>query len=266
MLIKHIAQTSKKSILLFLLIIYTLLNFQCASNKPDPGNLDGKDNYKKGMKLIEKKKYLRAQEELNQAVIAGSHTEWGDTAAFYLAESYYLNKEYLLALSEYQRIIRRMPFTTFLERIRYRICECYIAESPVYFNDQVYTYKAIEEIQEFLDDFPDSEFRSDALLANHDLRDKLGRKAYETGILYIKMDEPEPAISAFLEVTSKYYDTKYFELSLLEIVHAHCLDLNIDKAQEYLETNRAQIKTESVLEQAAKYIADAKKIMEKRTK
>ncbi|NQT96731.1 MAG: outer membrane protein assembly factor BamD [Candidatus Marinimicrobia bacterium] len=256
----------KQVIAALLILSVAMFSFQCASNKPDIGNFDGKDNYEKGLKLLKKKRYLRAQEELNQAVISGAHTEWGDTAAFYLSEAYYLNKEYLLAISEYERMIRRMPFTTFMERARYRICECYQAESPVYYHDQTYTLKAIDEIQEFLDDFPDSEFRADALAMNRQLREKLGRKAYETGILYLKMDEPEPARMAFQEVVNNYYDTNYNELAHLEIVHSFCINNDVESAQTYLEEEFSVFKSETIRKKAENYIADTKKTIQKRAK
>jgi DNA uptake lipoprotein len=84
-----------------------IFSFKCASLKPgDAGDIDLQ--YEKAMKLLDKKKYLRAQEEFNNLVIRGTHTDLGDDSQFYLAESYILNKEYLLAIAEYDRLIRRM--------------------------------------------------------------------------------------------------------------------------------------------------------------
>ncbi len=243
-----------------------LFSFQCASNKPNSGDLDGQENYEKGLKFLDKKRYLRAQEELNQAVISGAHTEWGDDAAFYLAESYFLNKEYILAISEYQRMIRRMPFSSYMERARYRICEGYQAQSPDYYHDQTYTIKAIEEIQEFLDDYPESEFKTDALAANRQLREKLGRKAYETGILYIKMDESEPARIAFREVVNNYYDTKYNKLAHLEIIHSYCIENDIESARTYLNEEALLFESEELKKQAEEYILESEKIIQKRSK
>ncbi|MFH1851740.1 MAG: outer membrane protein assembly factor BamD [Candidatus Neomarinimicrobiota bacterium] len=242
---------------------FSLIAFNCAGNKPVNTDLDAKANYDKGMEMLQKKRYLRAQEEFNQAVISGAHTEWGDDASFYLGEAYFLNKEYLLAISEYERLIRRMPFTEYLERARYRICECYIAESPDFFHDQTYTLRAIEEIQEFLDDFPISDFRAEALTANNKLREKLGQKSYETGILYLKMDEPKPAIVAFEDVINNYYDTRYFKLSHLEIVNSYCLIPDIAAAEQFIKDKEQIFTDDDLLSRANAAIKAARTKLEK---
>ena len=67
--------------------------------------------FDRAMNYLEKKRYLRAQEEFNSVAIRGLHTDLGDDAQFYLGESYFLNKEYILAIPEYDRLIRRMGFS-----------------------------------------------------------------------------------------------------------------------------------------------------------
>ncbi len=249
--------TKKRLLGSFILVFGILFIGGCAGGKAGSMSLDGRENYETGLELLEKKKYLRAQEEFNQAVISGAHTEWGDDASFYLAESYFLNKEYLLAISEYERMIRRMPFSEFIERARYRICECYIAESPKYFHDQNYTVKAMDSIQDFLDDFPNSEFRADAIEANKQLREKLGKKAYESGILYLKMDEPGPALIAFEEVITNYYDTESFAMAFVESIHAYCMLPDIEQAQAYYSENKEIIDSNGLSDQAEAYIQAA---------
>jgi len=159
-----------------------------------------------------------------------------------------------------------MPFSSYMEQARYRICECYQAQSPDYYHDQTYSIKAIEEIQEFLDEYPDSEFKADALEANRQLREKLGRKAYETGILYLKMDEPEPARIAFREVVNKYYDTKFINLAHLEIIHAYCIENDIESARSYLNEEALVFESENLRKRAEGYILESEKAIKKQAK
>mgnify|MGYP003329957219 CR=1 FL=1 len=83
--------------------------------------------------------------------------------------------------------------------------------SPKYFRDQTYSEKAIEKLQEFIDDYPNSDKREKAQEDILILRDKLSHKAYESGILYMKMEEYKAAILAFKQVTDLYYDTDFVE-------------------------------------------------------
>ena len=97
----------------------------------------------------------------------------------------FLNKEYILAIAEYEKLTRKMGFSPFVEKARFRICEAYRLDSPKYYHDQIYTEKALEKYQEFVDDFPNSENYDSALEAMVLLRDKLAKKLYETGLLYL---------------------------------------------------------------------------------
>ena len=56
-----------------------------------------------------------------------------------------------------------------------------------YKNDQTQTELAIKVIQEFLDNFPNTIYYSNASDMIIDLRDKLAKKNYEDGRLYLKL-------------------------------------------------------------------------------
>ena len=83
---------------MYLILIILSIFLGCASFQSKQEE-DIEVQFERAKKFLEKKKYFRAQEEFNNLVIRGTHTDLGDDAQFYLAESYYLNKEYLLALS-----------------------------------------------------------------------------------------------------------------------------------------------------------------------
>lgn len=250
---------------LFVLLAFLLFYTGCSSNKSKE-DTDIQTRYEKGMAYFEKGKYLRAQEEFNYVALSGSHTDYGDDALFYLGESYFLNKEYILARAEYDRLVRRMGFSPYLEQARWRICQCYVKESPAYYHDQTNTEKALEKLQEFVEDFPNSEYREQAEKTLTELRYKLGKKAYETGILYIKLGAYDSAILAFEQVLDHYYDTPYMELAHTEIIHSHCLALELDKAQAYYEETKPIIKDKKLHAKIEGYITTAKKKIARKEK
>ncbi|RMF10110.1 MAG: outer membrane protein assembly factor BamD [Candidatus Neomarinimicrobiota bacterium] len=234
--------------------IMVLLWTGCAGSKPE-NEMDFEARFKKGMEYFEKKKYVQAQEEFNYVVLSGSHTEWGDDAMFYLGESYFLNKEYLLAINEYDRLTRRMMFSPFIEQARWRICESYFKLSPEYYLDQENTHKAIDKIQEFLDDYPQSEYTEQANQMMIDLRNKLGRKVYETGILYIKLGAYDSALQAFQEVLKTYYDTEYVSRSYLGMMDAYCHMKQLEEARSVYESHSQELK-DAALDQRALSLLD----------
>ena len=163
------------------------------------------EQLKIGMEHLDEEEYLKAQEQFKFILSLGAGTDYGDDAQFFLAESYFLNEQYILSIAEYESLTRKMSFSPFFEKSRFRICEAYRIESPNYYNDQSYTEKALDRYQEFLDDFPNSEYNQAATESMIILRNKLAKKLYETGVLYMKMDEFEPARMSFNRVLDDYY-------------------------------------------------------------
>ena len=223
------------------ILLYTgLLISGCASNKTI-AEIDYNAEFENGKAALNKKKYIRAQEKFNTVVVGASHTELGDDALFYLGESYYYAKDYLLAVAEYDRLTRRMPFSPYVESARYRICQSYVTISPKYFRDQTYSEKALEKLQEFIDDYPNSKHTVAAQDDIKILRNKLSQKSFESGVLYMKMEEYKAALLAFKLVTDQYYDTDYIDQTHLKIIEIYIHRGEFEEASNHFESKRKNI-------------------------
>jgi outer membrane protein assembly factor BamD len=234
-------------------MILILGSIRCASFKSNEvGDIDVQ--FEKARIFLDKKKYLRAQEEFNNLVIRGTHTELGDDSQFYLAESYFLNKEYLLAIAEYDRLIRRMGFSPYVEKSRWRVCQSYVKESPKYYKDQTNTQKALSKLQEFIDDYPNSEYKDEANNQISELRNKLAYKEYATGVLYIKMEEYQSAIMSFEFLIDNYYDTEVLEKGHVGIIRCYALMDEYNKAEDYYNNHLSEIFSNNLKETAQNYI------------
>ncbi len=242
--------------------IISVLFIGCASNQPKEDDYNGQLEY--GKTLLEKKKYLKAQTIFQSLVMKASHTDIGDEVLFYLGESYFLNKEYLLAIAEYDRLSRRMGFSSFVEKARWRICESYVFESPKYYHDQSYTQHAIDKLQEFMEEYPDSEFRSDAHDTISDLRIKLATKVYETGILYMKLGAYDSAIVSFEELLNQYYDTPLVKDSHQKIIESYCKLPDLIAANEYYDKTNSQFDKETKEEIKLLLLKTEKKLSRKK--
>ena len=235
------------------IMILILGSIRCASFKSNEvGDIDVQ--FEKARIFLDKKKYLRAQEEFNNLVIRGTHTELGDDSQFYLAESYFLNKEYLLAIAEYDRLIRRMGFSPYVEKSRWRVCQSYVKESPKYYKDQTNTQKALSKLQEFIDDYPNSEYKDEANNQISELRNKLAYKEYATGVLYIKMEEYQSAIMSFEFLIDNYYDTEVLEKGHVGIIRCYVLMDEYNKAEDYYNNHLSEIFSNNLKETAQNYI------------
>ena len=228
----------------------------CASTLPDE-SLSLAEHLKIGMDYLDEEKYVKAQDEFKFVLSRGTGTDYGDDAQFFLAESYFLNNQFILSIKEYENLTRKMAFSPFFEKSRFRICEAYRIESPDYYNDQSYTEKALERYQEFLDDFPESEHGQNVTESMSILRNKLAKKLYETGVLYLKMDEFEPARMSFNSVLDQYYDTDIVEEVHVGVIKSYIKSNKIKQAKEYwLNKGQEDIVSEELINEVEHLFAE----------
>jgi len=234
-------------------VISVILFIGCAGKKPME-QLSLEERFKRGHEYLDKEKYYNAQQEFQIIVLSGSHTDLGDDAQFYLAETYFKNKEYILAISEYERLTRKMKYSEYVEKARWRICEAYVKDSPNYYHDQTSTDKALQKLQEFIDEYPNSEFSDDAKDTIQKLRNKLAEKVYHSGELYIKLHAFDSAIIAFQDLLDRYYDTDVAEKAYVGIVQSYAKMNDAENANKYLNDNSDKIKSTESKQKVQNYL------------
>ena len=242
-----------------ILICISIFLSSCGISNPFDDNIAYKTRFDDGLAFFEEEKYVKASQQFNIIVERASHTDLGDDALFFLAESYFLNKDYDLALVEFEKLVSRMGFSPYIEKSRWRICETLLLLSPNFYHDQDSSKKAISQIQEFLDDFPNSEYSKDADKLINELRTRLAEKNMETGKLYVKLKAYDSAIVSYKIVINEFYDTKFFNEANMEIIRCLALQKKSDEARQFLtdlEINEKSVVTDSFKEQALSVIKD----------
>ena len=242
-----------------ILFCISILLSSCGISNPFDDNIAYKTRFDDGLAFFEEENYVKASQQFNIIVDRASHTDLGDDALFFLAESYFLNKDYDLALVEFEKLVSRMGFSPYIEKSRWRICETLMLLSPNFYHDQESSKKAISQIQEFLDYFPNSEYSKDADKLINELRTRLAEKNMETGKLYVKLKAYDSAIVSYKIVVNEFYDTKFFNDANMEIIRCLALQKKGDEAKQYLtdlEINEKSVVTDSFKEQALSVIKD----------
>jgi len=176
--------------------------------------LSASESLHHAMTLYNKEKYLEAQDEFSTITLNFPGSVVVDSAEFYLAESHFAMKEYILAAASYERVITQYPRSALVPMSQFRIGESNYLMSPVYALDQEFTHKAITELQKFIEDYPDHEKVPNAERYLFLCREKLAKKSYTAGELYLKMAAYPSAVMYFDDVLNNYYDTKYAPLAL----------------------------------------------------
>jgi outer membrane protein assembly factor BamD len=168
-----------------------------------------REQYDKAMELYNNNKAFKAQMAFQRLIYSFPGQTYIDTAQFYLGMSFYKMKNYPEAIAEFRRLLTAYPTSDFADDAQYHVAMCYYVESPSYYHDQSDTYDAIDEFSRFLTVYPRSSLKSDAQEKLSELYDKLAKKLYKSGELYLKMNDYEPALLYFEQVRDNYPNTEW---------------------------------------------------------
>lgn len=219
--------------LLLLLIALTLLAACGRSKRLTQMPLDDRINH--AMELYNKGKYYDARTQFQIIVLNNPGSRVVDMAQYYLGECFFNMKEYITAAAEFEKLIRLYPRSQYVDNAQYRIGVAYYELSPKSSLDQTYTYKAIDALQQFLEDFPESELVPDATTYLQRCRLKLAKKEFETGEHYRRTNAYVAAIISFDEVLRSFFDTKYAEDAYYWKAYCHYKIDELDKARASLQ-------------------------------
>lgn len=226
----------------------------CAGQKKD-GEIDIDARYNRGLKRFEKGKWLKASEDFNWVVLNNPAGDLAAEAQYYYAECAFQQEQYVESQLEFERLLRRWASTTHMLQTRYRIVQSLVAQSPKYFYEQAATIEAINEMQLFIDDFPDSEYRAETEDMIKQLRLKLAEKYYESGRQYLKWQKTGAARIYLKAVISQFYDTELADQARVGMVMSFLIEEDPTAAQEYLDQESENFADEK-LKQEAENILD----------
>lgn len=209
--------------------------FGCAHNKELRKPLTAEEQYTFAQDKFNKKKYQESLEEFQRVIYNHPGSDRIDEARFGIAECYFYTKDYTLAASEYRYIVTNFSDSPYADDSQYKLGLCYYHQSPPAELDQELTYKAIEEFQIFLFDYPDSDLKSEVESKLLDCRNKLAKKEYKNGRLYLKQKEYYAAIMYFEEVLTRYHDTEWCDDAQFGIAESYYHQKIWDKSHEHYQ-------------------------------
>lgn len=202
-----------------ILFVLALVVSGCGSSEPVE-QLSAEKRFAVGMRLFYNGDYQEAIDEFRIVTLQFQGSGVADAAQYYLAESRYMREEFILAAYEYDQLVRTMPTSSYVSKARFRRAMCYYRLSPPSYLDQMYTRKAIDEFQSYIEYSPTDSLVQDAESKIMEMNTKLAEKEYNDGVIYMKMDYYRAAIVYFEDVIEKYHDTPYAELAQLKKAEA----------------------------------------------
>ncbi len=182
-----------KTVIGFSLVVFSILMQGCVSKYTIKPGDSLKVASQKAMSLYNNHKYDEASQAFETVLSLGRGTGYGKDAQYYLAESYFKNKEYLLAANEFKRYYQYYPNDSKKLEVQYMEAMCYYKLSPSYNLDQSYTNQSIELFQLFIANHPNSDLSTKAGHYIDEMRDKLAHKMISGADLYERNREYKAA-------------------------------------------------------------------------
>lgn len=176
--------------------------------------------YERGFELFEQKRYDRAKEHFQAVFDFGRGHEWASDAQYYLAHSYYHDKEYILAAAEFSRFSELYRADQRVPEAEYWRAMAYYQLSPSYQLDQSDTERAIDQFISFIERFPDHPRTDDATTRIFELREKLARKVYESARMYERREMFEAAALEYERAFDEYSTTQWADNALIGAIRA----------------------------------------------
>lgn len=184
--------------------------------------------FREAMEKFNDEDYEAARKLFEAIVLQDPASEQADDAQYYLAESYFLEKDYHLAAYAYNRV-SSFPNSPYYKIAIYKTGESYYYGSASYDRDQKETRAAIDHFRSFAQRYAGDSLATLAQRRIVELRTKLARRDYESALQYMRLDDPTAALVYFTKVINDYPDTEYFGLSVGGKLDALCaLERGVD--------------------------------------
>ena len=178
---------------------------------------------KKAREYYDNKEYGRSSQLYQELVNIYRGTSRADQIYYYLAKSFYGEKDYVLTSHYFRQLLKEFPRSPFNEEAQYLIGYCYYLDSPNARLDQKTSQDAIDALQLFINMFPGSSRVSDANKLIDELREKLVYKSYLSGRLYYDLADYRAAVISLTNCIKEFPDSKYREELMFYLLKAKYL-------------------------------------------
>ncbi|MFA7686473.1 MAG: outer membrane protein assembly factor BamD [Moheibacter sp.] len=173
-----------------------------------------------------------------------SGTEEAANILYNSAEANFQDKNYRLAAHQFKNFYVTNPADPRAEDAAFKSAYAYYTDSPKYNLDQTSTYNAMNELQSFINAFPESPKVEEANGYINELREKLEKKAFEIAKIYHKTLKFKAAALAFDNMLDDYPDTKYREEAMM-----YSLRSKYELAVNYSRFETAELRLQNTVTQ-----------------
>tara|TARA_B100001121_G_scaffold307309_1_gene328518 strand:- start:1364 stop:2194 length:831 start_codon:yes stop_codon:yes gene_type:complete len=227
----------KKSSFIFILIF---LLSSCAKEekkisyiKATTQDLEIAESYKEAYKALDEGDPYFAAKKFLEAELLFPQSEWAPRSALLASYSYYLQNYYAEALSNLERFLITYPNYDNLAYVHYLIAMCYYETIEDEKRDFQPLVKAKDKFNFIVENYPSTDFSSDAKFKIDLINDVIASKEMYLGRHYMKKGKWIAAINRFKFVIKEHDQTIFVEEALHRLVEINYKLGLLDESQKY---------------------------------
>lgn len=177
----------KKNIFIVALLAAALGLTSCGEYNKLLKSTDYEYKYEAAKSYFAKGQYNRAATLLNELIAILKGTDKAEESLYMLGMCYYNEQDYQTAAQTFIQYYQVYPRGTYTELSRFHAGKALFLDTPEPRLDQSSTYKAIDELQMFMEYYPQSAKHEEAQQMIFELQDKLVMKEYLSAKLYYNL-------------------------------------------------------------------------------
>ncbi|MEE8577381.1 MAG: outer membrane protein assembly factor BamD, partial [candidate division Zixibacteria bacterium] len=226
--------------------------------RPALANLSSHELFDIGKEEYGKENYLRSLEYFQAIVYNYPGESIVDTAQYYLALSYFGDKEYELAQVEFNRLVLNYPSSVYFEHSIFMKAVCFFEGTPKHYGlDQSDLQTSIKQFQDFVIDYPEAELIEEARQYLLVAQTRMAKKYYNSAVVYSHMGAWKAAEKYYQKVIDDYIDTEFAPLATYYIADMEHRQKRYDEARKGYEGFVAVFPDHELAEKARKQAAEA---------
>jgi len=179
------------------------------------------DKYKAAQQYYDKGDYYHALQLYEELIVVFRGNTKIKNLYYHYAYAHYYEKDYVLASYHFKYFAKTFPRDTNAQESLYMSAYCKYLLSAHYNLDQASTIKAIQEMQAFINAYPNSDKVAEANKIMDELRAKLIKKDFEISKLYYQTEYYRAAVSSLNQHIKDYPSSPYKEECMYLIIKAN---------------------------------------------
>lgn len=210
----------RSGIVYFSIVVLIFVSVSCGKFRKIEKSSDWRVKYEAALNYYNKQDYYRASVLFEQVLPIVRGLPEGEKVQFYLAYCQYYDKLYLLASEQFRTFYETYGRSSLAEEARFMYAYSKFAGAPRSSLDQTNSIEAMAAMQEFLNRYPNSKFRDQAVDVIFTTQAKLEEKGFANAYQYYKMRQYTAAIVALNNFVDNFPDSRFVEEARFLVVDA----------------------------------------------